>query len=277
MAEADSIAGIEVPSLLRSKSEHAMTRFSAQFEAQIGYAKKLPNVVESVQKRIKAPHWTSTAEKYIVRETHKKFFYVFDNQIFYCQTLGLGPWIANLDDHLEVMSIVFNKMEVTRIKRLELQISAQLPLGMSHSEMCDLVFGSYIVDREELTSTYGKLDDVLLVLHGYHKGIRSQTTIAPQTTEQSKKTFWSIGNLDAFVEPRLIDTCVKEHFDLISQDCLYLSMEMIKEDAPVSNVRSLLHDSLEGAEKIAEETVLRLKGLKRKGQKTHVGSALHAE
>jgi hypothetical protein len=269
MAEAESTNGQKTPSTLRSHADHAVAFFVAHFDPQIAYAKKLPNIVEAALKKSKAPHWESTAERYRIRDTNKKYLYHFDHQLFYCQTLGLDPWIANLDDHIEIMSTAFSKMDVTRIKRLSFQVSIQLPLEMSHSELCDLMFGSYLVDREELSTTYGKIDDVLLHLYGNYKGIKTQTTIAPQTVEQSRKSFLSAGNLDAFVEPKFIDTCIKEHYERISKDCLSLIIEMIKEDVPVSALRSSLDHSFEGAEKIADGTVLRIKGLKPKGQVTH--------
>jgi hypothetical protein len=275
MGNADSTNGQKAPSILRSHADHAATFFAAQFEPQIAYAKKLPNIVEAALKKSKAPHWASTAEKYLIRDTNKKYFYHFDHQTFYCQTLGLDPWIANLDDHVGVMSTAFSKMEVTKIKRLGFQVSIQLPLEMLHSELCDLMFGSYLVDREELSSTYGKIDDVLIQLYGNYKGIKTQTTIAPQTIEQSRKSFLSTGNLEAFVEPKFIDTCIKEHYERISKDCLSLIIEMIKKDVPVSALRSSLDHSLEGAEKIADGTVLRIKGLKPKGQVSH-GDATQA-
>ena len=60
---------------------------------------------------------------------------------------------------------------------------------MSHPKMCDLMFGSYVVDRAELSSTYGKLDDLLLQLHGNLNEIKTKTVIAPQTIEQSCMAF----------------------------------------------------------------------------------------
>ena len=146
--------GQKASSVLRLHADRAVTYYSAHFDPQITYAKKLPNIADTVMKRSR-PHWASTAEKYMIRETNKKFIYHFDHQIFFCQTLGLDPWIANFDDHVEVMSIAFSKMDVTRMKRLGFRVSIQLPFEMSHLEMCDLLFGSYLVQREELTAIYG--------------------------------------------------------------------------------------------------------------------------
>jgi|SRR5271157_3757437 len=266
MAKAENTSGETKPSLLKSHAGHALTYLSLHFEPQIDFTKKLSNLAEAVLKHSKAPHWASTAGRYIIRETNKRFFYLFDHQVFYCQTLGLDPWLVNLEDHLEVMAIASRKMEVTRIKRFGFQVSIQLPLGMAHAEICDLMFGSYVVERQELLSTFGKVDDVLLQLFGYYKEIRSQTIIAPQTAEQSSKHFLSTANLDLFVEEKYTDTCIKEQLERVSHDCLSLTIEMTKEDVPANSLPSLVHDCYEGVENIAEGVVLRIRLLKPKEQ-----------
>ena len=106
MAKAVGSNGQTTPRVLVSHGDVAMVFFAAHFEPQIAFAKKLPNVVEAVMKHVKAPHWAATGDnKYLIRETDKKFFYLFGHNIFYCQTLGLEPWTANVDGHVEAMSI----------------------------------------------------------------------------------------------------------------------------------------------------------------------------
>jgi hypothetical protein len=258
------------PSLLRFRGDFATLSFAAAFDPQIAFAKKLPNVVEAVMKLVKAPNWGVTADhKYVIRETQKKYFYLFDNQVFFCHTLGLSPWLSNVDVHIESMSIALNKMDVTKIKRFGLEIRVQLPLEMSHSEMCDLMFGSYLLDRDDLSSTYGRIDDLLLQLHGHYKDVKSRTIIAPQTVEQSKFSFLGGPNLELFLESKFTDTCVKEHSERISKECLHLNIDMFKENAPVSKLSSFLRDAFDGAEIIVEGTVRRIKALKTKELESH--------
>lgn len=155
MSMADESNGQKVTSLLRSHAGRAMAVFSANIEPQIAYAKKLPNIAESIMKQIKAPHWQVGDNRYVIRETNKKFFYYLDAQCFRCQTLGLDPWIASLNGHVEAVSLAVKRMDVTRIQRIGFMVGVHLPLEMSHSEMCDLMFGSYLVEREELCRPMG--------------------------------------------------------------------------------------------------------------------------
>ena len=84
------------------------------------------------------------------------------------------------------------------------------------------------------------------------------------------QAFLATPNLDAFVEPKLLDTCVKDHYELgVSRDCLNLSIELVKDDVPVNAIRSFVERSLQGAEEIAEGTVLRIRALKRETEKGH--------
>ena len=245
------------PRLLRSHSNRAIAIVLANFEPQISFLKRIPNAAEAVMKRIKAPHWgMSPDNRFLIRETTKKFIYVIDFQSFFCQTLGLDPWIENIDDHIESMSIAFNKMDVTRLKSVAFVVAAWIPLGMSHAEICDLVFGSLMVNRSELASTYGNLGDVLLQLHGTLNGFQTRTIIAPQTVEQAGAAFLATNHLDSLLEPRLLDTSVKDFHDQISHECLFMSIELKSTDFPVSSIGTFVRDAMEAAERIAEETVL---------------------
>lgn len=271
MAKTGGSNGRTTPRILREHADKAVVFVAAHFEPQIAFVKRLPNVVDAVVKKLsKVPSWALTPDhKYLIRETRERFFYLIDHQIFYCQTLGLDPWIMNLEAHVEAMTIALSKMDVTRLTRLGFMVQVALPLEMTHYEICDLMFGSYLVDRTELSSIYGKVDDLLLQLHGSYNEMRSQTVIAPQTIEQSRANFLATPNLELFVEPKLLDTGVKEHYDRISRDCLNLRIDMSKKDVPANAVRSVLEDALDGAERVAEGTILRIKALKPEAQKSH--------
>jgi hypothetical protein len=217
------------PSILRKNADRSVLLFAANLEPQIAYVKKVPNAVESVMKHIRFPHWGLTPDhKYVLRETNKSFLYILDHQVFHCQTLGLDPWTEYLESHFEAMSITFNKLEATRIKRLTLAITSQIALEMLHREMCDLLFGSYLVERDTLAPIYGKLNDVLLQLHGNYKDLSTRIIICPQTAEQSRQTFLTATNLDAFVEPKYLDCRIKEHYERVWEDSLNLSIEISK-------------------------------------------------
>jgi len=255
----------EKQSLLRKNGFRTVVQMIAQFEPQVTFSKKLPNVAESVLKRVKTKHWqSSNSQQYLIREISKQFIYHFDFQLFYCQTLGLAPWVDNFSEHAENFSIAFNKMDVSRLKSLTLKITIQLDLLMSHAEICDLVCKGYLLDNADLKAMYGVLDDIFFQIYGKRGGMKSQTTIAPQNADQARGTFLAIGNHEAFVEPKFVDTRVNEHLKLVSTDSLAVVVEMSKQDIAVASFREFLEDALEEAERIVEGTVLRIRALKPK-------------
>lgn len=90
MTKAVSTNGPKTNSVLRSYADHAVTFVGAHFEPQITFAKKLPNVAEAVLKRCNAPHWTSSGDRYTIRETNKKYLYHIDHHVFLTD-VGAGP------------------------------------------------------------------------------------------------------------------------------------------------------------------------------------------
>jgi hypothetical protein len=248
--------------LLRKNANRSVVQVVAQFEPQITFAKKLPNVAESVLKKIKTIHWNSTITSVLIRATDKRYIYHFDFQTFYCQTLGLGPWIDNLPEHAEIFSNALNKMDVSKLRTASFKVTTQIDMLMSHRELSELIIESYLQDISGLKSTHGIMDDILIHLYGNQNGMKSQTTIAPQNADQAKTSFLAIGNHDAFVEPKYIDTKVSDHIRNISVDCLAIVVEMSKKDVGVASLREFLDDSLKEVERIMEGTVLRIKGLK---------------
>jgi len=261
MTKAAELAGTQPGGVLSKHAETGLVFFLAHFEPQITYARKLPRVVEAVQKELKAPHWQSSAERYIIRETQKKFFYHFDHQLFGCQTLGVDPWLSHFPKHMEMLGTAFNRMEVPRLRAISLRFVLQLPLGMSHPEMCEILLDSYFADRAALELVHGKLDDALVQIEGVHKEIRSSTVIVPQTAKQSQDSFLKNANLELFVEPKYIDPCIREFHERISVESLQLTIELTKADVPTSDLSRVLETGIQWAERIADGTVRRFAGL----------------
>lgn len=76
-------------------------------------------------------------------------------------------------------------------------------------------------------------------------------------------------NLDLFVDPKFLDPCIKEQHDRVSHDSLYVAVDLSQENTAVSNIRSFVEQSLEGAEKIVEGTVRRIRAFKTKELDSH--------
>jgi hypothetical protein len=163
-----------------------------------------------------------------------------------------------------MISSALGRLEIRRLKRIGFKAITFLPLQMSHAEMVTLLSGSYLVPSSELESICGKLEDVMLQLHGYRTGMKLTLTLAPQTPEQAGATFMAQPNLGHFLEPPMLDTAAKEFKDRIAQDCLFLDVDLSRQDIPTSELPSFLKAALDEANTVAESAVLKLKSLRPK-------------
>lgn len=234
---------------------------TATYEPLMGFARKLPNAAEAVNKKAKMPHWVANPTNFTLLAPEQLFFYRFDFQTVYCQTLGLDPWITRIPDHTEAVLTAFQKLDVNKLKTLSLKITTQIPLQMIHAELTELVADSYLLNPSGLESTYGKIEDLSLTIYGRRKETKCVTMILPQTIEQAKAAFLGIGNLDVFMDPKFVNTSVHEHMRRISTDCLTFVIDVSRDDAQLNSLHSFLDGAFEWMEEIVEETVLKIKGI----------------
>jgi hypothetical protein len=127
--------------------------------------------------------------------------------------------------------------------------------------MADLMFGSYLLPAAELQDVCGKLEDVLVQLHGDQEGMKLQLILAPMTADQAVQQFQAIPNLETFLEPKLFDVGLKEFKDRIAQDCFFVSADLSRADVPITEVSFFTRKSLEVADTIMGVAIQKLKSL----------------
>jgi len=247
--------------VLNENSGRACGFFAINLTPRPGFVRRLEKIAESVQKRLPDLIWNVQADKYLGRQLKDKYFYVFEQQRLYCQTLGLEPWTQRVDEHFSVMKEALEVMEVTEIKRIGFQVSCWLPIQMTHAEMVDLMYGSFLPNPAELEAVFGKTDDAMIMIYGSNRGIKSRTTICPQTAEQVSQTLPGIPNLELFTENKLIDLVIRNFRTGIESDSLYFEADQSQENLPVAGLKRFMTDSIEGAERLADGSVRYLRYL----------------
>ena len=240
------------------------TAFAADYEPKIGFANKLSDAAEAIHRKLAAEHWGAGVGNYLIRDPKTRFILNLDFRRLSCQTLGLASWQKRLGDLGPVIKTALEKMDVEIIKHASFKLSSFLHLGMSHSEMAGLMFGAFLLPAPELEIVCEKLEDTLIQLHGTHKNMKNLLILAPMTIEHSIQQFLMIPNLEHFLEPKLLDTGIKEFRDRLSAPCFFVDVDLACTDCVVADVPRFLKDSLDGALHICEQAVLRLKSLKPK-------------
>jgi hypothetical protein len=64
---------------------------------------------------------------------------------------------------------------------------AFLPLGMTHAEMCDLLFGSFLLPASDLQDIANEPEDALVQIHSSYKNMKTVLVVAPMTVEQAAR------------------------------------------------------------------------------------------
>jgi hypothetical protein len=248
--------------MLKNNADRVCTTFSVDFEPMVGFSRRLPEAVEAAQARLKAPHWATTTVAYILRDTVRRRILVLDYRRCQFQTIGLDGWLKDVDENAAIIKATLDALEVAKMKRVGFQSQAYLPLGMSQRELADLMSGSYLLPAEELRDVCGKLEDVLVQLHGERDGMKLQLILAPMTGEQTTQQLQMTPNLESFLEPKLFDMGLKEFKDRIAQDCFYVAADLSRTEVPTTEVSLFSRKSLEAADTITEAAVQKLKSLR---------------
>ena len=238
------------------------TVFAIDFEPVVGCDVRLASAAETIQASLRAPHWGFATGGYVFRHTVERLLLAVDFRRIVFQTLGLQTWQKKLDEHVEIMMTSLHALGVNRAKRIGFVTQAYLPTGMSHGEMTELMLGSYLAPAEELEEVCGTLEDALVQLHGERDGMKLQLIAAPMTAEQVSQQFMQLPNLEAFVEPKLLDMGVKEFRDRVTAECFFVSVDLSRTDVPVAEIGRFSRQSLDWAQRTADAAVQKLKSLR---------------
>ena len=250
--------------MLKEHPNSVFVSFALDFEAQIGYARRLSEAAEAVQGRLSVKYWSCTRERYFLRDTEKRSSVSLEFNRFGYMGLGLGGWRSGVNDYVSLFKLGLERMGVQKLTRMGFKAQAFISVDMTHREICELMFGSFLVEAKDLETICGKPEDVLVQLHGSYKGLKTQTIIAPVNAEQSAQTFMSNPALELLFEPKLYDSGLKDFRDRIARDCLIVDSDLSQSDATPDAIQDFARESLEAAEQIAEATVYRLKRMQRK-------------
>jgi hypothetical protein len=175
------------------------------------------------------------------------------------QTLGLGPWQKELVKRIDTTREILRALGVQQFKRIGFKVTAYLPLGMTHAEMCQLMFGSFLVGVDELKEVCDPPYDTCLQIEGDQQGMHYILNAGPLTTKQAGETFGQVGNFGPFLKNKLSERATLEFYDRVTESDVFLfDIDLSRTDCPADQLECFLTQSLETAGKIANRCVDRL-------------------
>jgi hypothetical protein len=188
------------------------------------------------------------------------------------ETLGLSPWIENVDTHLDLVCSILTTLEVKSVQRIGFKVVAYLPLQMTQSEASDLMFSSFLGDKERLAEIFGESLDPLLHLEAESEGFAYRLDLTAMNSEQTSTSFLRRGNLDKFVDQQFLDNTIKSFHDRITHsDCLFFDIDLFKKGVEINSVKQFARSAFEKADTIAEDCMRHLHSQPKKEQKQSHG------
>lgn len=255
--------------MLKKHSDRICTYFKVAYDPQFGA--RLAEAGDAIYKELTPPYFGLGAPlAYVFSWPSERYFLALDLRGIAWQSLGLSQWIDGRQQHVKTIRTALDTLGVVKLRRIGFKVSAYLPLQMSHQELCDLMFGSFLTSADEWSEMWGDIVDPSLTLEGEKNGFRYVAAITPANTQQSARVFRQHPNLERFIEDKYLDTGVKDfQARITSSECLFFDVDLSQTDVDVDTLDRFTRDSLEEAERIADWCVRRLRSQPTAGGKRH--------
>ena len=169
--------------------------------------------------------------------------------------------IAQSENLLRVARKALEAVNVKKIAQVSLRCKGYFYVKMSHPEIVEAMFGSYLLPRQDLANVSASLDDVVVRLDGTEGASKFELTIAPQTAEQVKGDFFSWPNIDFLNEPRSRNNPPMDFLSRIDRDCLNVECLLYRKDVAPEDVIHFMRRAPSQADGIAERSVNHLLSL----------------
>ena len=188
----------------------------------------------------------------------KKIFVVSHNRIT-SQTIGVATWKQESDNFISMTTSTLKKLEVTELKRIGFKLIAFVPQTMSHAELSDLFFGSFLAPMDEWDGVCQKPNDPFLQLGGERNGMKFLASLTAQTQDQIRSSIQASQNFDHFSKPQQIEPSILEFVVQASNNpCLMLDIDLFREDGTIDDVGQFGKQALKNAEEIVRSCVAKL-------------------
>jgi hypothetical protein len=171
---------------------------------------------------------------------------------FACQTLGLDVWRGELSTFIKSVRETLTFLEVTSVKRIGFKVYSFLNQEMSHAELADLFFGTYLCVADDLSCICDKPADPSFTLSDAERsGMGLHFRLTAATPEQSLQALSSIVNSEQFAKKGTLDTTVRNFFDtIVSSASLLIEVDLFQENVDAGDTDSFMKKSLREVDEI---------------------------
>jgi len=245
--------------MLTKHASRVCTFFAVDFGPQFGT--RLANAAEEIFTQFAPEKWhVQMPASYSFLWPSERRLMILNFQRIAWQTLGLSAWQDKLDERAAIIKTALRIVGIEEFKRIGFKVTAFLPLEMSHLELSQLMFGSFLAAAEELADVCGEPKDPLVHLQGEKDNMQYALVLSAMTTQQASDQFLQTVNLAYFRESKFLDTSVKDFHDRIAEnDCFYVDLDLFRRDVPANTLDTFLKRSLANSEELTTACVQRLR------------------
>jgi hypothetical protein len=248
--------------MLSELADRTIATLFVELEPQLKFIRTLQTAAEEVRERLNAPHWSVTNHNYVIRDPANGWLIGMNVNRIVIQTLASSVWFDMPDQLCSTLGAAIEKVEVKAVKRVALKFQVYVPLKMTHPEIVDLIFGSYMLDRSVFKSICGEVKDAIVQLHGERHGLRNSVQLTPQTAEEAVAGYLNNPNLEHFLEKRYVDPRVGDFQKRIEEDVLLFDAEVWQKDPAPATIPGFLKGAVGGCEHLCTSATKHLQGLK---------------
>ncbi|MFM9963204.1 MAG: hypothetical protein ACKV2Q_18505 [Planctomycetaceae bacterium] len=251
--------------MLKQHSDRVVAHFAADFQPQVSFLRKLPEVAESLVGSLKWKDWFINPNRILLVERDKGMVFSMDHRRLTWQVLGLNQWRSELTEFVTSTLEALRIFEVSDLKRIGFKVQAFLPLELSQSELMKLCFDSFYVSADDLADIIGNPYDCVVNLFGNKNNQKFALQLLPMKATEASETFrGSVGHLDKLIDNLFVDNIVRAFHSRISQaDCFCFDMDVFQEEQRPSDILGFASDALHLADESCNACVARVKSLPR--------------
>ncbi|MHC4398610.1 MAG: hypothetical protein ACYTG0_02920 [Planctomycetota bacterium] len=245
--------------MLEEYSDRICTYFKVDYEPQFGT--NLAEAADMIQKQFSPPRSGLGAPRgFGFSWPSERYLLTLDFRGIAWQSLGLHQWSDHREKHVKTIQAALDTLGVSELTRIGFKVSAYLPLDMSHQELCDLMFGSFLASADEWVDEWGRIIDPGLHLEGERNGFGYIAILSALNTAQIATVFRQHKNLELFVEDKFLDTGIKDFQQRIAAaDCFFFDVDLFRNTVNVDALGGFIQDSLIEADQLADWSVRRLR------------------
>lgn len=230
----------------------------------IDFAPRLSRAAAAVLPRFDPDNWAWQSVNFVaLRDPAKRRVLSMSFNSVQFQTLGLDPWTERMSENVENLRHVLSELGIRELKRADFRCKTYLDLKMTHPEIVDAAFGSFLAHRMELADVSSNITDLVLRFFGTEGLDKFDLQFAPQTAEELKNDFWSWPNLDTFNEPKGKASIVHDFYANLNPDraSLTVECEVFREKISADEAISFLRGASDQVDRIAARGVNKYRSL----------------